>query len=165
MGTEIERKFLVRDPTILSGSTGTRYQQGYLSTDPARTVRVRRAGEHAFLTIKGESHGAARAEFEYAIPPADVDALLALCPGPIIEKTRHRIDHAGRTWEVDVFDGDNAGLIVAEVEIPDVDATVEVPDWAGEEVTTDPRYYNANLSAHPFSTWGAPTDESPVRAE
>jgi len=132
---------------------------------PARTVRVRRAGEHAFLTIKGESHGAARAEFEYAIPLADVDELLALCPGPIIEKTRHRIGHGGRIWEVDVFDGDNAGLIVAEVEIPDADATVDVPDWAGEEVTPDPRYHNANLSTHPFSTWGLPTDESPVRAE
>lgn len=158
MATEIERKFLVRDQSVLVGSVGIRYQQGYLSTDPERTVRVRRAGDHAFLTIKGISRGAARAEFEYEIPVADARDLLTLCPGSGIAKTRHRLDHGGRTWEIDVFEGDNAGLVVAEVEIPSEDAVVAIPDWAGDEVTADPRYYNANLTDHPFSEWGSPAD-------
>lgn len=105
MATEIERKFLVRDRSVLSGSTGSPYRQGYLSTDPERTVRVRLAGSRAFLTIKGRSIGAVRAEFEYEIPATDAAELLALCECPAIEKRRHRIDHAGRTWEVDVFEG------------------------------------------------------------
>ena len=155
MGTEIERKFLVGDLSILRGSIGLPYRQGYLSTDPERTVRVRRAGDRAFLTIKGLSKGATRAEFEYEIPTADAEQLLALCAGPIVAKTRHRIDHAGLTWELDVFEGENAGLVVAEVEIPSPDAPVEIPGWAGDEVTADPRYYNANLVSHPFREWGA----------
>lgn len=81
---------------------------------------------------------------------------MALCAGPVIEKNRHRIEHAGRTWEVDVFEGGNAGLILAEVELDSADATVEIPDWVGDEVTTDPRYYNANLVNRPFRSWGAP---------
>ena len=158
MATEIERKFLVRDRSVLVGSVGIRYQQAYLSTDPERTVRVRRAGDHAFLTIKGVSRGAARAEFEYEIPVADAGELLALCPGSGIAKTRHRLEHGGRTWEIDVFEGDNAGLVVAEVEIPSEDAIVAIPDWAGDEVTDDPRYYNANLTGRPFSEWGSPAE-------
>lgn len=153
MGIEIERKFLVRDPSILAGSTGTAYQQGYLSTDPERTVRVRRAGDAAFLTVKGLTDGMTRAEFEYEIPLDDAAAILALCAGPVIDKVRHRIDHAGLTWEVDVFGGGNAGLIVAEVEIPTADTVVDLPAWVGEEVTGDPRYFNANLVAHPFRSW------------
>jgi len=153
MGTEIERKFLVSDPSVLDGRTGLPYRQGYLSTTPERTVRVRRAGEAAFLTVKGVSIGAARAEFEYPLPVADVDALLALCETPIIEKVRYRIAHADLTWEVDVFAGANAGLIVAEVEVPAIDTIVEVPYWAGVEVTGDARYFNANLVSHPFSNW------------
>ena len=156
MGTEIERKFLVRDPSVLAGATGVRYQQGYLSTDPERTVRVRRAGGRAFLTIKGLSSGATRAEFEYGIPVADAEELMALCAGPVIEKTRHRIEHAGRTWEVDVFEGDNDGLILAEVEIDSPEAQVEIPGWVGDEVTADPRYYNANLVSRPYRRWGTP---------
>ena len=158
MATEFERKFLVRDQSVLIGSVGIRYQQGYLSTDPERTVRVRRAGDHAFLTIKGISRGAARAEFEYEIPVADAGELLTLCPGSGIAKMRYRLDHAGRTWEIDVFEGDNAGLVVAEVEIPSEDAVVALPDWVGDEVTADPRYYNANLTSHPFSAWGPPAE-------
>jgi adenylate cyclase len=154
MGTEIERKFLVLDQSVLHGSTGISYRQGYLSTDPERTVRVRRAGDHAFLTIKGISEGPSRAEFEYEIPAADAEDLFALCEGPLIEKTRHRIEHAGLTWEVDVFDGKNGGLVLAEVEISSPDTPVAIPGWAGEEVTADPRYYNANLVHHPFQEWG-----------
>ena len=154
VGTEIERKFLVRDPGVLAGLTGIRYQQGYLSTDPERTVRVRRAGEHAFMTVKGRSVGPARPEFEYPIPPADVDGLLALCEGPIIEKTRYRIAFAGLTWEVDVFAGANIGLVVAEVEIPSAETVIPLPPWIGDEVTDDPRYFNANLVSQPFRQWG-----------
>jgi adenylate cyclase len=153
MGVEIERKFLVADRAVLDGLIGTAYRQGYLSTAPERTVRVRHAGETAFLTVKSISIGASRAEFEYPIPVADVDALLALCERPIIEKVRYRIGHAGLVWEVDVFGGDNAGLVVAEVEIPSLQTAVEVPAWVGAEVTDDPRYFNAYLVSNPFSAW------------
>ena len=154
MGVEIERKFLVRDIGVLDAVEGVAYRQGYLSTDPSRTVRVRRAGEHGYITVKGRSHGATRAEFEYAIPATDADEMLKLCIPPVIEKVRHRIEHAGRTWEVDMFGGANEGLVVAEVELPSEDAVVDLPEWIGEEVTDDPRYFNANLIAHPFRAWG-----------
>jgi CYTH domain-containing protein len=154
MGIEIERKFLVRDRVFLDDVAGVTYRQGYLSTDPERTVRIRRAGDHGYVTIKGRSHGATRAEFEYEIPVADADAMLALCVPPVIEKIRHRVEHAGRTWEVDVFGGANERLVVAEVELPSEDAVVDLPDWIGDEVTDDPRYYNANLIKHPFREWG-----------
>jgi adenylate cyclase len=153
VGVEIERKFLVRDPGVLVGVEGVPYRQGYLATDADRTVRIRRAGDHAFITVKGRSHGATRAEFEYEIPVADAEAMLTLCLQPIIEKVRHRLPHAGQIWEVDVFGGVNEGLIVAEVELPDEDAVVEVPWWVGDEVTADPRYFNANLIAHPYREW------------
>ncbi len=153
MGIEIERKFLVRDRSILDGLTGTAFVQGYLSTDPDRTVRVRRAGDRAFLTIKGRSVGAARPEFEYEIPLDDVDALVALCVGSPIVKTRYRIPHGPLAWEIDVFEGENAGLIVAEIELPSETTAVDPPAWVGLEVTDDPRYFNANLVAHPFRTW------------
>jgi CYTH domain-containing protein len=153
VGTEIERKFLVRDLAMLDGADGLVYRQGYLSTDPDRTVRIRRAGDDAYITVKGRSRGSTRAEFEYEIPPADADAMLALCLEPVIDKVRYRIDHAGRTWEVDVFAGANDGLVVAEVELPDEDADVELPPWIGAEVTDDPRYFNANLVARPYREW------------
>ena len=153
MGIEIERKFLVRDRGFLDGSPGVAYRQGYLSTDPDRTVRIRRAGPDAYVTVKGRSRGATRAEFEYEIPAADADEMLALCIPPVIEKVRHRIEHAGRTFEVDVFGGVNEGLVVAEVELPSEDALVDLPGWIGDEVTDDPRYFNANLIAHPFKDW------------
>ncbi len=155
MGVEIERKFLVRDTSVLGTSPGVPYRQGYLSTDVDRTVRVRRAGEHAYVTIKGRTRGATRAEFEYEIPLDDVDALLGLCLAPIIEKVRHRVPHAGLVWEVDVFGGANDGLVVAEVELPSEDTVVELPSWVGAEVTGDARYYNANLIANPYRDWRA----------
>jgi len=153
MGVEIERKFLVRDRAVLGDVEGIPYRQGYLSTKADRTVRVRRAGSHAFITVKGRSAGATRAEFEYEIPVADAEAMLALCIPPLIEKVRHRVAHGGRTWEVDIFGGANEGLVVAEVELPSADAAVEMPPWVGAEVTGDPRYFNANLVTHPFRDW------------
>ncbi len=153
MAVEIERKFLVNG-TAWQQAPGVAYRQGYLNRDKARTVRVRVAGEAAFLTIKGQSVGAARAEFEYPIPLADAQALLALCDGPLIEKTRHVQTHAGTVWEVDVFAGDNAGLVVAEVELAREDQAFVRPDWLGEEVTQDARYFNSNLATHPYCHWG-----------
>ncbi len=154
MGTEIERKFLVRDPSVVDRADGVPYRQGYLSTVPARTVRIRVAGDHSYITIKGTNAGATRAEFEYEIPLDDAQALLPMCEPPLIEKTRYRIEHGGLTWEVDVFEGENAGLVMAEVELPSTDTHVEIPGWIGEEVTGDARYYNANLVARPFTRWG-----------
>jgi len=154
MAKEIERKFLVVGDAWRGLVPGIRYRQGYLSTVKERTVRVRRAGEKAFLTVKGLSVGATRAEFEYAIPPTDAEEMLdALCERPIVEKTRYRIPFTGLTWEVDEFAGANAGLIVAEVELADEAQAFALPDWIGREVTGDPRYFNANLVARPYSTW------------
>jgi adenylate cyclase len=149
---EIERKFLVLDMRWQT-EPGVPYRQGYLNRDKARTVRVRIAGEGAFLTIKGVSVGATRTEFEYPIPAADAQALLALCEGPLIEKTRYRVLHEGTLWEVDVFAGDNAGLVVAEVELTSEDQPFARPAWLGVEVTHDARYFNSNLASHPFAMW------------
>ena len=152
MATEIERKFLVMGDDWLS-ATGVLIWQGYLNRDKHRTVRVRVAADQAFLTIKGATQGATRAEFEYPIPVADATALRALCDGPIIEKVRRRIDHAGFTWEVDEFFGDNAGLVVAEIELGSETEAFAKPPWVGQEVTEDARYFNSNLATHPFSAW------------
>jgi adenylate cyclase len=150
MGTEIERKFLVVDPSVVDGRTGTVIRQGYLSRVPERTVRIRRKGDRGVITIKGASSGASRSEWEYEIPAADADAMLEICEGATVDKVRYLIDVAGRMWEVDVFEGANAGLVMAEVELDREDAVVELPEWAGLEVTDDPRYYNASLSRHPM---------------
>ncbi len=150
MGTEIERKFLVTDPSVVDGRVGTVIRQGYLSRAKERTVRVRRMGDRAFVTIKGANVGARRGEWEYEIPAADADELLLLCEAPVLDKTRYVIGVGGRDWEVDVFAGANAGLVMAEVELDDEAAVVELPPWAGREVTDDPRYYNANLSKTPM---------------
>ena len=152
MAIEIERKFLVvgnawRDaPAVF-------YSQGYLNRDKARTVRVRIAGEEAFLTIKGVSVGASRAEFEYPIPVWDARELLAICEQSLIEKNRRKILYEGFVWEVDEFLGENRGLVVAEIELPAEDAAFARPDWVGEEVTEDTRYFNSNLSHTPFTRW------------
>ena len=152
MGIEIERKFLVVGDAWRA-APAVFYSQGYLNRDKARTVRVRIAGEEAFLTIKGASVGASRAEFEYPIPVWDARELLAMCEQPLIEKNRRKILHDGFVWEVDEFLGENRGLVVAEIELPAEDAVFTQPDWVGEEVTSDARYFNSNLSATPFSRW------------
>ena len=154
MAREIERKFLVIGDAWRALAEGVVYRQGYLSTDADRTLRVRTVGAKGYLTVKGITVGATRTEFEYEIPVADADAMLdELCLRPIIEKTRHKIPFDGLVWEVDVFAGDNDGLVVAEVELASEDQEFRRPDWIGEEVTDDPRYYNANLVAHPYKAW------------
>jgi adenylate cyclase len=154
MANEIERKFLVRDNTWRSQDGGKRYRQGYLSIVKERTVRVRTTGDKGFITIKGMSVGATRSEYEYEIPLADANEMLErLCERPLIEKTRYRVSHEGLLWEIDEFEGDNRGLIIAEVEFKDQTQSVTLPGWIGQEVTGDPRYFNANLVANPFSQW------------
>jgi CYTH domain-containing protein len=155
MATEIERKFLVRnDDWRRAASQSTDYRQGYLSTDAERNVRVRTKGKKAVLTLKGRGEGLTRLEFEYEVPLEEAEQILdSLCLEPLIEKTRHLVHHGGFTWEVDEFRGDNADLVVAEVELESEDQAFELPDWVGEEVSDDPRYLNANLVSHPYSRW------------
>ena len=154
MPQEIERKFLVKGEGWRVAGAGTPYRQGYLSTVPERSVRVRLIRDKGYLTIKGMTVGATRAEYEYEIPAAEAGEILDnLCERPLIEKTRYRLEYHGLTWEVDEFGGDNTGLIVAEVELDDEDQAITLPDWAGKEVTGDRRYYNANLIAEPYTSW------------
>jgi len=154
MSIEIERKFLLRDERWRSFSRGVLYRQGYLSVAAERSVRIRIVGEQAWLTVKGKSKGMTRHEFEYEIPRRDAIHMLDdLCLKPLIEKKRYRIEMEGLCWEVDEFFGENAGLILAEVELDHPDQEILLPDWIGEEVTDDPRYYNASLVRKPFSTW------------
>lgn len=154
MAAEIERKFLVTDDSWhLCSPLGVRIAQGYLSQDPDRTVRIRLAGENAWITVKGRTMGITRAEFEYPIPAADARDLLEMCLPSVIDKTRHRIEHHGHVWEVDVFHGANEGLVIAEVELEHEDANPELPPWLGEEVSDDARYFNMNLAQRPFRTF------------
>lgn len=154
MATEIERKYLVLDETWRSRAVGMVFRQGYLSTVKERTVRVRVVGDLGYLTVKGLTVGSVRTEFEYKVPIADAEQMLdELCEQPLIEKTRYVIEENGLTWEIDEFAGANEGLTVAEVELGDESQQVDPPDWVGEEVTNDARYFNANLIAHPFSEW------------
>lgn len=153
MGIEIERKFLVKQE-LLPESEGTFYRQGYLNSDKDRTVRIRTINDKAFLTIKGITVGCCRQEFEYEIPFRDADEILtSLCEKPIIEKKRFKIDVEGWCFEVDQFLGENEGLIIAEIELPSEDSHFPKPEWLGNEVTEDPRYYNSNLSRKPYKNW------------
>ncbi len=154
MPHEIERKFLVTSDAYRAHGTAERYRQGYLGTAGPATVRVRVAGERGFLTIKGPTLGATRSEFEYAIPLADAEALLeTLCDRPQIAKLRWRVPAGAHTWAVDEFLGDNAGLVVAEIELSAEDEPFERPAWLGDEVTSDPRYRNAALARQPYRSW------------
>jgi CYTH domain-containing protein len=154
MGVEIERKFLLANDGWRGQGIPTRMRQGYMVVDAVRTVRVRIEGERAVITIKGQSTGASRGEWEYEIPMADATELLdGLCEQPQVEKIRHRIEHAGHTWEVDEFLGLNAGLVVAEIELDAEDEAFEKPDWIGQEVTGEKRYYNSSLIRMPYSQW------------
>ena len=152
MATEIERKFLVTGDAWRHAPADA-VAQGYLNRDKQRTVRVRIARGAAWLTIKGANRGAVRAEFEYGIPVTEAEQLLALCDGPLVRKLRRVIEHDGATWEVDEFLGDNAGLVVAEIELAREDQPFTRPPWLGDEVTHDPRYFNSSLAAAPYSTW------------
>ena len=154
MALEIERKFLVQADSWRGLAPGVLYRQGYLVADGGKTVRVRVAGDAAFLTIKGTSIGIARSEYEYAIPLVEAGEMLdTLCELPLIEKYRYRIAIADLVWEVDEFRGENAGLIIAEVELRSVDQVINLPDWVGAEVSHDARYFNSNLTKQPFTRW------------
>jgi adenylate cyclase len=154
MATEIEHKFLVKNNHWETNSQKQYHiKQGYLSTDPKRTVRVRIKNDKGFLTIKSGQVGTTRSEFEYPLPLADAEALLLLCDQPIIDKIRHEVHHEGFTWEIDVFRGQNHGLIVAEIELEEENQTFILPEWVGQEVTQDIRYYNSHLMRLPFCDW------------
>jgi len=154
MGIEIERKFLVDTDKLPPLTNGYAIKQGYIKTPDDTTLRVRIRDKDAFLTIKGKSVGASRLEFEYPIPLQDANDMLDnLCQTSVIEKTRHLIDHEGHTWEVDVFEGDNKGLVVAEIELESEDEPFALPSWATKEVTDDIRYFNSNLVENPYSKW------------
>ena len=152
MGVEIERKFIVNGKNWKSEETIS-ISQGYLSTDIDRIVRVRMSGNDAYLTIKGRSIGAVRAEYEYQIPTSDGKELIKMCVGNILEKTRHIVMVGNSRWEVDVFHGENEGLVVAEIELKTEDESFEKPKWIGEEVTHDARYFNSSLMQKPFRQW------------
>ena len=154
MATEIERKFLVHDTAFLKPLTGEEVVQAYLSRKQEATVRVRIVESQAWLTIKGKTRGMSRAEYDYRIPLADARELLKLCDEGLIEKRRFRIAHGLHVWEVDVFHGENEGLVVAEVELRNEKEEPEMPPWVGREVTDDPRYFNSALATQPYSTWG-----------
>lgn len=151
MGVEIERKFLVVGEYPMG--EGVEMMQGYLSKDIGRTVRVRLEGERAVITIKGETLGITRLEYEYEIPFEDARELLDLTIDGIVEKTRyyHRVD--SHVWEIDVFKRKNKGLVIAEIELSAEDEAFEKPNWIGKEVSDDPRYANSALSTTPYKQW------------
>ena len=154
MALEIERKFLVDMKKLPFLPAGETIRQGYICAESGRTVRVRIYGDEAFLTLKGKTVGVSRSEFEYSIPIADAQQLLSeLCLGPQIDKVRHRIPHGQHLWELDIFSGDNQGLVVAEVELAHEHEAVELPEWITQEVTGQKRYYNSSLLDNPFQRW------------
>lgn len=156
MAQEIERKFLVKDDFIGQAGESLLIIQAYLSLDKERTVRIRIQNEQAFLTIKGKSNvsGLSRYEWEKEIDQSEAKELLKLAIGSSIEKIRYRIPVGNHVFEVDVFSGENEGLVLAEVELQSEEEVFEKPEWLGKEVSGDPRYYNANLVLNPFNKWG-----------
>ncbi|MCK7501223.1 MAG: CYTH domain-containing protein [Comamonadaceae bacterium] len=159
MGIEIEHKFLIRDERWRQlVERSVRMRQGYLTSDVRCSVRVRVAGGQGFLNIKSGTLGIQRSEYEYPIPLAEAEEILdTLCEKPLLEKTRHFVRSGGRVWEIDEFAGDNTGLIVAEVELSHPDELFARPDWLGEDVSHDIRYYNSQLARHPYNTWSCPS--------
>jgi len=159
MGIEIEHKFLIRDERWRQlVERSVRMRQGYLTSDVRCSVRVRVAGGQGFLNIKSGTLGIQRSEYEYPIPLAEAEEILdTLCEKPLLEKTRHFVRSGGRVWEIDEFAGDNTGLIVAEVELSRPDELFARPDWLGEDVSHDIRYYNSQLARHPYNTWSCPS--------
>ena len=160
MAVEIEHKFLVRDERWRREvERSVRMRQGYLTSDARCSVRVRVAGEQGHLNVKSGTLGIQRSEYEYPIPLAEAEEMLdTLCEQPLLEKTRHFVRFGGHLWEIDEFEGDNAGLIVAEVELSRTDEPFDRPDWLGEDVSHDIRYYNSQLARHPYRTWSCPSD-------
>lgn len=153
MAVEIERRFKVNGDAWRGLAEGVRYRQGYLSVEKERTVRVRVVGDQAWLTLKGQISEISRHEFEYAIPHAEAQTIMdAMCP-MLVDKLRYCIEFDGFVWEVDEFFGDNAGLVLAEIELPSEDTVFAKPAWIGEEITLDGRYTNAYLSKNPFGSW------------
>lgn len=155
MGKEIERKYLVRnDNWRQHAQPGIIMRQGYLNRDGACSIRVRVAGDEAYFNIKSATLGISRQEYGYTIPVSDAEEILdTLCIHPLIEKTRYNVEYEGHVWEVDVFKGDNAGLVVAEIELQDEDEAFAIPDWVGEEVSHERKYYNVSLIEHPYKDW------------
>lgn len=154
MGTEIERKYLVSSDAWRPGYQSLRMRQGYLAFGPPVSVRIRVSEGEGYLTIKRSGGDISRDEFEYPLPAEDAEFMLnRLCAGSIVEKTRHLVRFGGLVWEVDVFEGANSGLIVAEVELDSADQRIELPPWIGQEVSGDPRYLNSSLAQRPFRGW------------
>jgi|WetSurMetagenome_2_1015567.scaffolds.fasta_scaffold921680_1 adenylate cyclase len=154
MGTEIERKFLLVGDTWRENAQGLLLRQGYICSRPEGTVRVRTVHNQGYLTLKGKTTGITRSEFEYPIPLEEANILLdQLCEESILEKIRYRVDYKGFTWEIDEFLGDNAGLLIAEIELETEDQFFARPEWVGEEVSGDPRYFNSSLSRNPYLRW------------
>ncbi len=154
MAIEIERKFLVKEKPFSIAKRSLKINQGYIINEKSKVIRVREKGNDYFLTIKGNNIGISRLEYDFPISKEDAKELIFhFCKTTLIEKTRHYIEHKGHTWEVDEFHGKNNGLIVAEIELESEDEKFEIPDWVGEEVTQDDRYYNMNLAIHPFTSW------------
>lgn len=155
MAIEIEHKFLLaNDDWRRHIQKSIQYKQGYLSSQPSSSIRIRIANDQAWLNIKSATVGTERLEFEYEIPLPDADEIItSLCSQPLIEKTRHFVPNNGNTWEIDEFEGDNEGLVIAEIELPEAGKTFLKPSWLGAEVTHDLRYYNNNLVANPYKKW------------
>ena len=154
MNIEIERKFLVKRDKWNPNVEGVFYRQNYLSITDQSVVRVRIKGTEATLTVKSSGTGLTREEYQYEISVKDAENLLHLCPHKSIEKIRYKIDDQRHCWDVDEFKGENGGLLMAEVELESETEAVILPEWIGEEVTGDPRYYNATLIQNPFQLWG-----------
>ena len=155
MGIEIERKFLVKKEkwNQLEKPRGENFRQGYLLTDPKKTIRVRQTSDKGFLTIKGISVGATRAEYEYEIPFEEAQELLDQFAVSELSKIRYKISVDHHIWEVDVFLGENEGLIVAEIELKTEDESFKIPDWIAQEVTAEEKYFNSNLTLNPYKNW------------
>lgn len=158
MGVEIERKYLVINDEWKANAEPTRLVQSYIQSAPGTVVRFRIAGKKAFFTLKGKTEGISRLEYEYEIPVSDAEEIIdRLCDKPYVSKIRNKVVFAGKTWEVDVFDGVNEGLVIAEIELKSEDEQYELPPWAGADVSDQPKYRNRYLSKHPFTTW--PNDD------
>jgi len=157
MAIEIERKFLVKERPFAMAKRSLKINQGYILNEKSKVIRVREKGDDYFLTIKGNNIGISRLEYDFPISKNDAEELIIhFCKTTLIEKTRHYVEHKGHTWEVDEFHGTNDGLIVAEIELESEDEKFEIPNWIGEEVTQDERYYNMNLAVHPYTSWEKP---------